>query len=113
MFDATDLVKVVDWFATPERVAYHALSRIVRALATPLLRLALGILVKRLFGFNTPTEVHSQPTQISLLRRYINSHTLSKSVLKTAFSILGTHYELVSVWANTASFCGSFLILHS
>ncbi|KAJ7824634.1 acetyl-CoA synthetase-like protein [Mycena olivaceomarginata] len=88
---------VVHWFATPERVAYHALSRIVRALATPLLRLALGILVKRLFGFNTPTEVHSQPTQISLLRRYINSHTLSKSVLKTAFSILGTHYEVVSM----------------
>ncbi|KAF7353378.1 Peroxisomal-coenzyme a synthetase [Mycena sanguinolenta] len=75
------LESVVDWFATPERVYFHALSRIVRALITPLLRLALGIL----------------PTQIALLRRYINSHTLSLSVLRSAFSILGTHYEAVSV----------------
>ncbi|KAJ6559861.1 hypothetical protein B0H19DRAFT_1210275 [Mycena capillaripes] len=105
MINETDLIKenlnalesVVDWFATPERVVYHALSRIVRALFTPLLQLVLGILVKRLFGFNKPTNIHSQPSQIALLRRYINSHTLSKSVLKTAFSILGTHYEVVSM----------------
>ncbi|KAF7353532.1 Acetyl-CoA synthetase-like protein [Mycena sanguinolenta] len=91
------LESVVDWFATPERVYFHALSRIVRALVTPLLRLALGILVKRLFGLNKATNIHAQPTQIALLRRYINSHTLSSSVLRSAFSILGTHYEVVSV----------------
>ncbi|KAJ7455806.1 acetyl-CoA synthetase-like protein [Mycena latifolia] len=91
------LESVVDWFATPERIAYHALSRIVRALLTPLLQVALGILVKRAFGLNQETSVYSQPTQIALLRRYINSHTLSKSALKTAFSILGTHYEVVSI----------------
>ncbi|KAF7353576.1 Peroxisomal-coenzyme a synthetase [Mycena sanguinolenta] len=91
------LESVVDWFATPERVYFHALSRIVRALITPLLRLALGILVKRIFGLNKATSIYSQPTQIALLRRYINSHTLSLSVLRSAFSILGTHYEAVSV----------------
>ncbi|KAF7353427.1 Peroxisomal-coenzyme a synthetase [Mycena sanguinolenta] len=91
------LESVVDWFATPERVYFHALSRIVRALITPLLRLALGILVKRLFGLNKATNNHAQPTQIALLRQYINSHTLSLSVLRSAFSILGTHYEVVSV----------------
>ncbi|KAJ7663603.1 AMP-dependent synthetase and ligase [Mycena rosella] len=91
------LESVVDWFATPERVGYHALSRIVRALLTPLLQVALGILVKRAFGLNTETSIYSQPSQIALLRRYINSHTLSKSALKSAFSILGTHYEVVSI----------------
>ncbi|KAJ7098543.1 AMP-dependent synthetase and ligase [Mycena belliarum] len=91
------LESVVDWFATPERVAYHALSRIVRALVTPLLQVALGILVKRLFGFNRETGLNSQPTQLALLRRYINSHTLSRSALRAAFSILGTHYECVSI----------------
>ncbi|KAJ6461738.1 acetyl-CoA synthetase-like protein [Mycena sanguinolenta] len=91
------LESVVDWFATPERVYFHALSRVVRALITPLLRLALGILVKRIFGLNHATSIYSQPTQIALLRRYINSHTLSLSVLRSAFSILGTHYAPVSV----------------
>ncbi|KAJ6465007.1 acetyl-CoA synthetase-like protein [Mycena sanguinolenta] len=91
------LESVVDWFATPERVYFHALSRVVRALITPLLRLALGILVKRIFGLNQATSIYSQPTQLALLRRYINSHTLSISVLRSAFSILGTHYAPVSV----------------
>ncbi|KAJ7753545.1 acetyl-CoA synthetase-like protein [Mycena metata] len=91
------LESVVEWFSNPERVAWHALSRIVRALFTPLLQVALGILVKRIFGFNTPTSLYSQPTQIALLRRYINSHTLSKSALRATFSILGTHYEAVSI----------------
>ncbi|KAJ7246783.1 acetyl-CoA synthetase-like protein [Mycena haematopus] len=91
------LESVVDWFATPERVYFHALSRIVRALLTPLLRVALGILVKRTFGLNKPTSIYAQPTQIALLRRYINSHILSQSALRAAFSILGTHYEAVSI----------------
>jgi hypothetical protein len=69
----------------------------VRALVTPLLQLALGILVKRMFGLNKATSIYSQPSQLALLRRYINSHTLSKSALRSAFSILGTHYEVVSV----------------
>ncbi|KAJ6481523.1 acetyl-CoA synthetase-like protein, partial [Mycena vitilis] len=105
MINETDIIKenlnalesVVDWFATPERVMWHAVSRIVRAVITPLVQVALGLLVKRLFGFNTPTSVNAKPTEIALLRRYINAHTLSKSVLKSAFSILGTHYEVVSM----------------
>ncbi|KAJ7912998.1 hypothetical protein B0H13DRAFT_2471972 [Mycena leptocephala] len=51
------------------------LSRNVRALITPLLQLALDC---------SPSSIH-------------NSYTLSKSVLMTAFSILGTHYEGVSI----------------
>ncbi|KAF7352099.1 Acetyl-CoA synthetase-like protein [Mycena venus] len=105
MMYETDIIKeslnalesVVDWFATPERVFYHAMSRITRALVTPLLQLVLGLLVKRALGFNKATSVYAQPTQIALLRRYINSHTPSKSALRSAFSILGTHYEIVSM----------------
>ncbi|KAJ7262978.1 acetyl-CoA synthetase-like protein [Mycena rebaudengoi] len=113
------LESLVDWFTTPERIFYHILSHLVRALITPMLQLALGILIKRAFGLNTETNLYSQPAQIALLRRYINSYTLSKSVLMTAFSILGTHYEAVSIvframgakigrriyWPNSGIFC--------
>ncbi|KAF7317849.1 Peroxisomal-coenzyme A synthetase [Mycena kentingensis (nom. inval.)] len=90
------LEAVVYWFSSPERVAYHALSRIVRAVLTPLLQLVCGILVKRLFGLN-PEVATADMTQWMHLRRYINSILLSKAALKSAFSILGTHYEIVSV----------------
>ncbi|KAI3616310.1 peroxisomal-coenzyme a synthetase, partial [Moniliophthora roreri] len=36
-------------------------------------------------------------SQITLLKRYINSHLLSKRRLKDAFSLLGNHYEIVSI----------------
>ncbi|KAJ6528632.1 acetyl-CoA synthetase-like protein [Mycena vulgaris] len=126
--DATNIIErytdpfkaLVSWFATPERVLYHVvLSRMIRVVITPLIQLALGILIKRAFGFNKETSPDSRPTQIVLLRRYINSYTLSKFVLKTAFSILGTHYEAVSIvyramgakigrriyWPNSGIFC--------
>ncbi|KAF7289447.1 Peroxisomal-coenzyme A synthetase [Mycena chlorophos] len=90
------LEAVVYWFSSPERVAYHALSRIVRAALTPLLRLVFAILVKRLFGLNKEMAT-ADMTQWMHLRRYINSTLLSKGALKSAFSILGTHYEIVSV----------------
>ncbi|KAJ6584019.1 acetyl-CoA synthetase-like protein [Mycena vulgaris] len=91
------LESIIKWFATPERILYHILSRAVRALITPLLHLVLGILVKRALGLNQETRSPSQPTQIALLRRYINSYTLSRSILGAAFAILGTHYEDVSI----------------
>ncbi|KAJ7124381.1 acetyl-CoA synthetase-like protein [Mycena epipterygia] len=113
------LESLVDWFATRERILFYILARIVRALITPLLKLVLGILVKRAFGFNKETSLYSQPDQIVLLRRYINSYTLSKSVLIPSFAILGTHYEAVSLiyramgakigrriyWPNSGLFC--------
>ena len=90
------LESVVCWFSTPERVLYHALSRIVRAVITPLLQLVLGILVKRILGLNKPCSF-SEATQLTLLRRYVNSRLLSQHNLRTAFAILGNHYEVVSV----------------
>ncbi|KAJ7493280.1 acetyl-CoA synthetase-like protein [Mycena galericulata] len=90
------LEAVVYWFSAPKRVLYHALSRVVRAVVTPVLQLILGIIVKRMFGLNKESTT-VEATQWSLLRRYINSHLLSKGAMKAAFSILGTHYEVVSV----------------
>ncbi|KAH9479272.1 putative NRPS-like protein biosynthetic cluster [Psilocybe cubensis] len=91
-----DLESVIYWFATPKRVLFHALSRIVRALLRPIIRVALGIMVKRLLGLNSETT-SSRDSQLVLLRRYINSILLSQSELKDAFSIVGTHYEVVSM----------------
>ncbi|KAJ6485731.1 acetyl-CoA synthetase-like protein [Mycena sanguinolenta] len=90
------LEAVVWWFSSPKRVAYHALSRIVRAVLTPIIQLVFGILVKRLFGLNKQCAT-PDASQLSLLRRYINSRLLSRAALKSAFSILGTHYEVVSI----------------
>jgi hypothetical protein len=90
------LEAVVYWFSSPQRIVYHALSRVVRAVVTPVLQLIFGILVKRLFGLNKECAT-TEASQWSQLRRYINGHLLSKAALKSAFSILGTHYEVVSV----------------
>jgi len=91
-----DLESVIYWFASPQRIGYHALSRVLRALFRPLIRLFLGVAIKRLFGLNTDTR-DRKPSQHAILRRYINSSLLSKNVLRDAFSILGTHYEIISV----------------
>lgn len=69
--DLNALEAVVYWFSTPERIAYHALSRILRTVVTPILQLVFGILVKRLFGLNTECATADAP-QLALLRRYIN-----------------------------------------
>lgn len=90
------LEAIIWWFADPKRVAYHALSRVVRALFTPILQLVLGIALKRLMGFNPECSAEGY-TQTMLLRRFINTNILSQDVMRNAFSILGAHYEIVSV----------------
>ncbi|CAK5273778.1 unnamed protein product, partial [Mycena citricolor] len=91
------LESVVYWFSAPKRVGYHALSRVIRAIATPVIQVVLGVIVKRLFGLNKEMTT-PEMSQLVLLRRYINSTLLSQNALKAAFSILGTHYEVVSVF---------------
>ncbi|KAJ6486574.1 acetyl-CoA synthetase-like protein [Mycena vulgaris] len=93
--DLNALESVINWFSSPERVLFHGVSRAVRALITPVVQLVLGILVKRIFGLNKASS-SSDATQLSLLRRYINSRLLSQAALMSAFSILGNHYEVVS-----------------
>jgi len=93
-----DLEAAIYWFASPKRVVFHVLSRTIRALFRPLIQLALGILVKWAIGHNSEhSTLLTSTSQIVLLRRYINSILLSREELKEAFSILGTHYETVSV----------------
>lgn len=97
------LVAVIYWFSAPERVFWHAISRMVRAICTPLLQVLFGVIVKRVFGLNKECQAN-EATQLVLLRRYINSILLSQSHLKSAFSIIGTHYEGVSVRTFSLSF---------
>lgn len=94
-----NLEAIVYWFSDPRRVLFHGVSRIARALFTPLIQLALGILVKRIFGLNEEIPNTAPMSQLVLLRRYINGSLLSKAAMRKAFSILGTHYEVVSVSA--------------
>lgn len=90
------LIHVIYWFALPERVLYHAISRVARAVLVPILHMLLAVIVKRIFGLNKPSTA-AETSQWALLRRYINGSLLSQENLKRAFSILGTHYEAVSI----------------
>ncbi|KZP11554.1 AMP-dependent synthetase and ligase [Athelia psychrophila] len=87
---------VIYWFADPERVMWHAVSRIIRAIATPLLQVIFGIILKRIMGLNKEGTAAAQTNWV-LTKRYINSTLLSQFALKRAFDILGTHYEMTSV----------------
>ncbi|KAJ3968881.1 acetyl-CoA synthetase-like protein [Lentinula raphanica] len=92
---ANPLVSVIYWFSNPERVLWHAVSRMVRSICTPLLQVFFGIIVKRILGLNHECSANDA-TQIVLLRRYVNSILLSQRKLKETFSLIGTHYEGVS-----------------
>lgn len=87
---------VVFWFSHPGRIAFHALARILRVVATPIVQVAFGIMVKRALGLNKE-GLESEHTEWVLLRRYINQTLLSQYTLKHAFDVLGTHYEATSV----------------
>ncbi|KAL0579004.1 hypothetical protein V5O48_002999 [Marasmius crinis-equi] len=91
------LPAVVFWFASPKRIALHFLARAVRAVATPVLQVLLGVLVKRALGLNRVLEHDSPVSRLILLRRFVNSRLLSNRKLRDCFAILGTHYEVVSV----------------
>ncbi|KAI0933437.1 putative NRPS-like protein biosynthetic cluster [Taiwanofungus camphoratus] len=93
---ANSVIKVIWWFANPHRIGWHALARVIRAVFTPLVQLILGIVVKRVMGFNSEGPA-SEASQLTLLRRHINGVLLSQSDLKRAFDILGTHYEMTSI----------------
>jgi acetyltransferase-like isoleucine patch superfamily enzyme len=92
------LESVIWWFANPERVLWHAVARVMRVVATPLVQIVLGIIFKRLMGLQRE-GLNADASQWSIIRRYINSQTLSQSALHRAFDILGTHYQMTSwVW---------------
>ncbi|KAI0338447.1 acetyl-CoA synthetase-like protein [Trametopsis cervina] len=104
MVSSTDIISpglnsiesVISWFSHPNRVAYHALARVLRVVATPLVQVFFGIIVKRLMGLNKEGSAE-EVTQFILLRRYINQTLLSQHTLKHAFDVLGTHYEATSI----------------
>ena len=90
------LESLIYHFASPRRVALHLLSVVAKAILTPLIHLVLGVAIKRLLGLNTACPAEND-TQLTHLRRYINSVLLSQEALYKAFLILGNHSEIVSV----------------
>ncbi|KAH9913311.1 acetyl-CoA synthetase-like protein [Epithele typhae] len=96
--DFTALERVIVWFASPTRVAWHSVARVVRVIFPPLVQLVLGIIIKRIMGFNREGPA-ADASQWDLLRRFINSVLLSQSAIKRSFDIIGSHYEVTSmVW---------------
>ncbi|KDQ58575.1 hypothetical protein JAAARDRAFT_155112 [Jaapia argillacea MUCL 33604] len=90
------LETVIKWFASPQRIMWHSLARIIRIIIPPLIQTLLGIIVKRLMGLNTEGSMFDA-SQWSLLRRHISENLLSQQALCRTFDILGSHYEMVSV----------------
>jgi hypothetical protein len=86
---------VLWWFANSQRIIWHTVARVVRAICTPLVRVLLGIAVKRLLGLNKEGPI-TEATQFQLTRRYISNVLISQGALKGAFEVLGTHYEATS-----------------
>lgn len=96
-FDSHDSVKgVIRWYSWPPRIGYHFLARVIRNLLPPLINLVLGILVKRVIGFNRAGSMRNA-SQLVLFRRWLTGQLLSQRQLKQAFGLLGTHYEMTSV----------------
>ncbi|RPD65127.1 acetyl-CoA synthetase-like protein [Lentinus tigrinus ALCF2SS1-6] len=91
-----NLERVIVWFASPQRVAWHSLARIIRVVFPPVLQLIFGIIIKRIMGLNRE-GLNKDASQWVLLRRFINHNLLSQTALKRAYDIIGSHYEVTSV----------------
>ncbi|TBU54904.1 acetyl-CoA synthetase-like protein [Dichomitus squalens] len=94
--DFTAVERVIVWFASPQRVAWHSLARIIRVIFPPILQVILGIIVKRIMGLNSEGPT-ADASQWALTRRFINHHLLSQAAIKRAFDIIGSHYEMTSI----------------
>ncbi|KZT25194.1 acetyl-CoA synthetase-like protein [Neolentinus lepideus HHB14362 ss-1] len=86
---------VILWFASPRRIMWHTLARIIRVVFPPVIQLVLGIALKRLMGLNRGGPMKTA-SQWALARWHINHALLSQRDLSRAFDILGTHYEMTS-----------------
>ena len=90
------LERVIVWFSSPNRVAWHSVARIVRIVFPPVLQLVFGIILKRLMGLQRE-GLTADASQWELLRRYINQTLLSQEAIKRAYDIIGSHYEVTSI----------------
>ncbi|KAI0674678.1 acetyl-CoA synthetase-like protein [Trametes maxima] len=92
----SNLEAIIRWFASPTRIGWHVLARICRELFPSVIQVFLGILVKRMLGFHTEMLV-SEMSQWTLTRRYIYNSILDQKTVKSAFDLLGSHYEMTSM----------------
>ncbi|KAI0737046.1 acetyl-CoA synthetase-like protein [Daedaleopsis nitida] len=94
--DLNALERVIVWFSSPNRVAWHSVARIIRVIFPPVLQLIFGIILKRIMGLNRG-GLTADASQWALLRRYINHNLLNQDAMKRAYDIIGSHYEVTSV----------------
>ncbi|OJT02767.1 hypothetical protein TRAPUB_6623 [Trametes pubescens] len=92
----SDLQAIIRWFASPTRIGWHVLARICREIFPSVIQVALGIVVKRTLGFHKEMPV-SEMSQWTLTRRYINNTLLDQKTIKSAFDLIGSHYETTSI----------------
>ncbi|KAI9061574.1 acetyl-CoA synthetase-like protein [Trametes sanguinea] len=92
----TNLQAIIRWYASPVRIGWHTLARICRELFPSVIQVFLGIIVKRILGFHREMPV-SEMSQWTLTRRYIYNSILDQKTIKSAFDLLGSHYEMTSI----------------
>ncbi|KAH9848993.1 acetyl-CoA synthetase-like protein [Lenzites betulinus] len=92
----SNLEAIIRWFASPTRIGWHVLARICREIFPSVIQVFLGIIVKRTLGLHKPMLV-SEMTQWTLVRRYINNALLDQKTIKSAFDLIGSHYETTSI----------------
>ncbi|KAI8060739.1 hypothetical protein BC940DRAFT_149570 [Gongronella butleri] len=89
--------KLVLYFAGPSRVGYHLLAVAVKHNVVPILHLMLAIIIKRLFMKRTVPGARTDDNQLTELRYALQRALLDPKELSVVFSMLGSHYELVSI----------------
>ncbi|KAI0360304.1 acetyl-CoA synthetase-like protein [Trametes cingulata] len=92
----SDLEAIINWFASPTRIGWHTLARICRELFPSIIQVFLGIIVKRTLGFHKEMLV-SEMSQWTLTRRFIYNSLLDQKTIKSAFDLIGSHYETTSI----------------
>ncbi|KAI0777797.1 acetyl-CoA synthetase-like protein [Trametes elegans] len=92
----SSLEAIIRWFSSPTRIGWHVLARICRELFPSVIQVFLGIIVKRTLGFHREMLVEEM-SQWTLTRRYIYNTILSQQTIKSAFDLIGSHYELTSI----------------
>ena len=86
------------WWITPQRLFYFFLLRIVKRCVVPFIKLGLIILIKRNFvGEFTAMTAQEKASQWNRFRYWLMAKLLPGGKLAGVATLVGTHYEYVSI----------------
>lgn len=86
------------WWITPERLAFYFIIQIVKRCFVPVLYLAVVISIKWLIiGKFEPMGFEDKSKPWNRFKYYIFSKLLPLSAVNQVASLVGTHYEIISV----------------